>query len=125
MAKKDGKGMETPEAVMEAPVEEAERSRLFEASRKVLLAYVGGLALAWDELEDLVDRLVERGEVAETDARKLLKEMQEKRRSVGLEKRLEDLLARMDVPSKADIQALSAKIATLTQKVEELKKTQG
>ncbi len=120
MAKKDGK---VAEGVMDAPTEEAERSPLFESARKVLLAYVGGIALAWDELEDLVDRLVDRGEVAEKDARKLLNEMQERRKSVGLEKRLEELLARMDVPSKADIQALSAKIAALTQKVEELKKS--
>ncbi len=126
MVKKNGKTLEpvagtmTAEAVEEG---EEERSAVFDAVRKLMLAYVGGWAMAWDELEDLIDRLVERGEVAEKDARKLVQEMAEKRRPMGLERRMEDLLTRMDVPSKADIQALGAKIAALTEKVEELKKT--
>ncbi len=126
MAKKNGKALEpvagtmTAEAVEEG---EEERSAVFEAVRKLMLAYVGGWAMAWDELEELVDRLVERGEVAEKDARKLVQEMAEKRRPMGLERRMEELLTRMDVPSKADIQALSAKISALTDKVEELKRT--
>ncbi len=123
MAKKDGKVAEMPETA-EVVAEEEERSPLFEALRKVTLAYVGGWALAYDEIENLVERFVERGEVAEKDARKLLKEVADKRRPAGLDKRMEELLNRMDVPTKADIQALGAKIAALTQKVEELKKTQ-
>ena len=39
-----------------------------------------------------------------------------------LDKRMEEALGHMDVPTKADIHALSAKIAALTQKVDELKK---
>lgn len=119
MARKAAKG---DVSVAEVTADEAERSALFEAARKVLLAYVGGLALAWDELEDLVGRLVERGEVAEQDAHKLLGEMKSRRKSAGLERRLEELLTRMDVPSKEDIHALSAKIASLTRKVDELSK---
>ncbi len=125
MAKKDGKVAEMPETAEVVAEGEEERSPLFEAMRKMMLAYVGGWALAYDELEDLVERFVERGEVAEKDARKLLKEVAEKRRPAGLDKRMEELLNRMDVPTKADIQALGAKIAALTQKVEELKKTQA
>jgi polyhydroxyalkanoate synthesis regulator phasin len=70
--------------------------------------------------------MVERGEVAEKDARKLLKEVSDKRKQAGaaVDKRMEETLAHMDMPSKADINALSAKIAALTQKVEELKKAQ-
>jgi polyhydroxyalkanoate synthesis regulator phasin len=36
--------------------------------------------------------------------------------------RMEDLLGRMNVPTKNDIDALSAKITALTKKVDELKK---
>jgi polyhydroxyalkanoate synthesis regulator phasin len=104
---------------------EEERNRLFELARKVMLAAVGAAALAQDELEDFINRLVERGEIAEKDARKLIREVSDKRRKnveKELDKRLETLLDHMDVPSKADIDALGAKITALTAKVEELKK---
>jgi polyhydroxyalkanoate synthesis regulator phasin len=111
-----------------AEIEEMEeqRNRLFELARKVMLAAVGAAALAQDEGEDFLNRLVERGEIAEKDARKLIREVSDKRRKKvekELDKRMETLLDHMDVPSKADIDALSAKITTLTHKVEELKKT--
>lgn len=105
---------------------EADRNRLFELARKVVLAAVGAAALAQDEAVDFVNRLVERGEIAEKDARKLIREVSAKRRKgveKELDKRVESLLDHMDVPSKADIDALGAKIATLTNKVEQLKKT--
>jgi polyhydroxyalkanoate synthesis regulator phasin len=124
MAKKEGNGK-----VIEVVAEETtiEHNRMLETLRKILLATVGGAALAWDEIEDFVGRMVERGEVAEKDARKLLKEVSDKRKQAGaaVDKRMEETLAHMDVPSKADINALSAKIAALTQKVDELKKAQG
>lgn len=130
MAKKNGKVAEVAveeldvEELPEGELEEREPNPLFESARKVLLAYIGGWALAWDELEDFVDKLVERGEVAEKDARTLLREMAEKRKPADLDSRMEEVLNRMNVPSKADIEALGEKIAMLTKKVEELKKTQ-
>jgi polyhydroxyalkanoate synthesis regulator phasin len=105
--------------------EKESRSRFYETARKLLLAGAGAVALAQDEAEQFLERLVERGEIAEKDARKLVREMTEKRRKNAggeLEKRMEDLLDRMNVPSKSDIEALSDKIATLTEKVEDLKK---
>ncbi|MCZ7575183.1 MAG: phasin family protein [Ardenticatenaceae bacterium] len=130
MAKKNSKVAEVvvEELDAEAFVDEGverEPNPLFESARKILLASIGGWALAWDEIEDFVDRLVERGEVAEQDARKLLREMAEKRRPAELDERMEEILNRMNVPSKADIEALGDKIAALTKKVEELKKTQA
>lgn len=105
--------------------EEEERNRLFQAVRKVVLASIGAVGLAQDEIEDMVNRLVKRGEIAEKDARKLIREVTEKRSQRAektMDKQVEKLLDRMNVPSKADIEALSAKISVLTTKVEELKK---
>ncbi len=101
---------------------------LFEAARKVLLASIGAVALAQDEIEDFVQRLVERGEIAEKDGRKLIKEMQERRKKgteeaeEQLSKTVEEILDRMNVPTKADIKALGDKITVLSKKVDELKK---
>jgi len=86
-------------------------------ARKVLLASVGAVALTIDEIEDFVAKLVERGELAEQDGRKLVKDVMA-RRSDGaeeieekaegqrhkiesmLDERIENILARLNVPSK-------------------------
>lgn len=105
-----------------------ERNDLLDGLRKILLAGIGGVALAQDEISKFLNKMVERGEIAEKDARKLLDEVtsrrkeQTKKAETELDHRMEDILARMNVPTKADIDALSQKITTLTEKVEQLKK---
>ena len=109
---------------LEAKAEE-ERNRFMEVTRKVMLAAVGAVGLAQDETEDFLNRLVKRGEIAEKDARKLLKEVAEKSRKTDgkrAEKQVDKMLDRMNIPSKADIEELNAKISILTTKVEELRK---
>jgi poly(hydroxyalkanoate) granule-associated protein len=114
-------------AKTEGSVEEA-RSPLFEATRKVLLAGVGAMALAQDEVEEFVTRLVERGEIAEKDGKKLVRDLLERRKKeteraeAELDRRIGEVLHRMNVPTRSDVEALSAKIAALTEKVDELKK---
>ena len=115
-------------SVEEVVTPENGHNPLLEASRKVLLAAIGAVALAQDEIEDFVDKLVERGEIAEKDGKKLVREVMDKRKKEAKDvedettKRVHDVLDRMNVPSKKDIDILGEKIAVLTQKVEELKK---
>lgn len=119
--------------VMEEEVQE-EKNALLEGARRVLMAGIGAVALAQEEAEDFVNRLIERGEIAEKDGRKLINDIVEKRREQAkertqkaeeeLDKRVEKMLHRMNVPTKEDIDTLSAKITTLTKKVDELKKQQ-
>jgi polyhydroxyalkanoate synthesis regulator phasin len=115
------------EPVIEQPQKE-EHNALLDVARKVLLASIGAVALAQEEIEEFVERLVERGEIAEKDGRKLVHEVMDKRKKSAakaedeVSKRVESVMDRMSVPSKADIDALSEKISILTQKVEELKK---
>jgi polyhydroxyalkanoate synthesis regulator phasin len=105
-----------------------ERVPLFEAARKVLLASIGAVALAQDEVEDFVNRLVERGEIAEKDGKKLVREIMDKRKKEAektedsVSKRIEEILDKMNVPSKADIDMLGEKITNLSKKVDEMKK---
>jgi poly(hydroxyalkanoate) granule-associated protein len=119
-----------PEVVEETNGKE-ERSPLLEAARKVLLAGIGAVALAQEEIEDFVNKLVERGEIAEKDGRKLVREVMDKRKKDAakaedeLGKRVEEILDRMNVPTKGDIEVLGDKIAALTKKVDELKKSQA
>lgn len=103
-----------------------ERNEIFEALRKVVLASIGGVALAQDELSKFLNKMVERGEIAEKDARKLLDEVNSRRKKETekaekeVDQRMEELLTRMNVPTKSDIDELSKKITKLTEKVEAL-----
>jgi|YNPNPStandDraft_1061719.scaffolds.fasta_scaffold02525_7 poly(hydroxyalkanoate) granule-associated protein len=111
----------------EEKAEQVERNPLLASLRKVLLAGIGAVALAQDEAENLLNRLVERGEIAEADARKLVQEVKARRQQEikkveeELDKRVAEVLQRMNVPTKADLESLSAQIAELTRKVEKLR----
>jgi len=111
--------------------EPIDRLSLFEASRKVLLAGIGAVALAQDEIEDFIGKLVERGEIAEQDGKRLFSEIMDKRKKSTekaedeFTKRVEEILDRMNVPTKDDINKLGQKITNLTKKVDELKKAQS
>lgn len=104
-----------------------------EGLRRLLLASIGAVALTRDEVESFVSKLVDRGELAQKDAERLLREMQDRIRhnrpqasKVGerMEQGMEEFLNRLNIPSKRDIDDLSAKIAQLAARVEELRKNQ-
>lgn len=111
--------------------------------RKVLQASVGAFALSVDEVEEFVNRLVERGEIAEQDGRKLINDVLARRRTEAevatekmqehterqwsraeslLDQQIDNILARLNVPSKSDIEALSSKVSELAEKVDALRK---
>lgn len=104
---------------------EEKRSSFYEASRKIILAAVGASIVATEELDAFITRLSERGALAEKDARNLMREVIEKRENSERERKAR---AESQTPpaqaSKADVDALTAKIAELTAKLEELKANQ-
>jgi polyhydroxyalkanoate synthesis regulator phasin len=112
----------------EGTEETAERNPLFGMTRKILLASMGAVALAQEEMESFVEKLVERGELAEQDGRDLIRDVMERRRKevrraeVELESQVEEALERLNVPTKSDIEMLGAKIEALSRKIDELKK---
>jgi poly(hydroxyalkanoate) granule-associated protein len=116
------------EDVVEEP-KDKNQSKMFEMLRRVLLATIGAAVIAEEEIEAFVNRLIERGEIAEKDGKKLVNEMMDKRK--GKTKKIEDeisknvegVLERMNIPSKGDVEELGQKIATLSKKIDELKKT--
>jgi polyhydroxyalkanoate synthesis regulator phasin len=52
---------------------------LYDITRKVLLAAVGATALTYDEIVEFVNRLAERGELAEQEAKTLLQNLVNRR----------------------------------------------
>ena len=118
----------TKPAPAEPKTEKPPVSPMFTASRRVLLAAVGAIALAQDEIEEFVHRLVERGGIAEKEGKNLVEEIYARRRTTRDKirkeagKRVGSALEHFNIPSKKDIEQLNEKIAILTQKIEELKK---
>jgi poly(hydroxyalkanoate) granule-associated protein len=104
---------------------------LLSGLRRVLMAGVGAVALTQEQIEEFVGKLVERGEIADGDARKLVSDVVDRRKRTlqdgtkraeeEWDKRIEGLLTRMNIPSKGEIDALSDKIADLSRKVDELR----
>lgn len=98
--------------------------------RRVLMAGIGAVVLTQEQIEDFVSKLVERGEIADGDARKLVTDVLDRRKSIlqdgtkkaeeEYEKRIEGLLSRMNIPTKNEIDSLSDTIAHLNDKVDEL-----
>ncbi len=121
--------------VQEEIIEESGPNPLLEMTRKILYASIGAVALTQEEVEKFVNKLIERGEIAEKDGRKLIKDIMDKRRKKGeevqadakqqVDGRMKDILDRMNIPSKSDIDALNEKITILTEKIDELQESES
>jgi poly(hydroxyalkanoate) granule-associated protein len=112
-------------------------ANLYLMVRKMLLASIGSVALTADEVGDLFTRLVERGEIAEADAQKIVADLRTqgrkreeeasrvredmtKKAGIALEDSVETILNRLNVPNKNEIEELSRKIGLLSEKVSHL-----
>ena len=111
--------------------ETIEGKSLTEMARRVMLATIGAVALAQEEAEAFIKKLIDRGEIAEKDGRKMMDDLKDKRKKKTkeaedeLDGRVSQILERTGVPTKSDIKALSEKISELTEKIDELKETQS
>lgn len=113
------------EQVKENGTSEPEKSSpFFEMTRKLMLAAIGAAAIAQEELENFANRLVERGELAEKDARQLAQEMREKRERVIEERRAQREQQRRTA-TREEVEALTTRLAELNRELEELKRAQG
>jgi polyhydroxyalkanoate synthesis regulator phasin len=104
-------------------IDDTIKESVYDLSRKVLLAAVGAAAIAQDEIDGFVTHLTERGELAEKDARGLLKEVLERRDKIMRERHAEFNKHHPKAATKADVDVLTAKIAELSKQIEELKKS--
>ncbi len=121
-------------------------SPVYKATRNLLLASIGAVVLTKEEIESLVNRLIEKGEITEKEGRKLVDELVSRTKDAHKEvvqkveepvnkteewlnkaedvfaQRVQTVLNSMNIPSKADIEELTRKINTLSKKVSELDK---
>jgi len=111
----------TTEPQPEIVDEPVKRTVFYDLSRKILLAAIGGAAIASDEIAHFVTRLAERGEIAEKDARVLIREVFESREKLEKEQK-ETEEQKSNQASRAEIDELNNRIVELNKKIEELKK---
>ncbi|MBX7235160.1 MAG: phasin family protein [Caldilineales bacterium] len=101
-------------------------------AHKGIQASLGAVALGVEEVEAVIKRLVEKGEVAEKDGRKMLDGWMSRGREPMtkyeekvegmLDHRIESVLQAMNIPSRNDIADLTHKITALAKKVADLDK---
>ena len=95
---------------------------LYSVLRKVFLASVGAAVVAEEELVGVINRLAERGEIAENDAKEMIKEITDKG-----EKEARETIKKVrgantiKVATKTDIEVLQEKVDALTAKIDALK----
>lgn len=141
MAKRDEKKT-LPDQMRDAAIDVrneviVQSANLYLMARKALMASLGAVAMTLDEANEFVDKLVERGELAEADTQRLLNELRTRsttseqtvgeasknivnKAGMALEESVEVILNRLNVPSKSEIEELSKKIGALNQKVSAL-----
>jgi poly(hydroxyalkanoate) granule-associated protein len=113
-----------------------------DAMRRLLLASIGAVAMSYDEAEKFINRLIERGELAQKDGEKVLNEVmtrfrqrpqaaqaeaENKANELGnqIEQNVEQFFNRLNIPTKRDIDELSARVAQLAARVEEMSQSGG
>jgi polyhydroxyalkanoate synthesis regulator phasin len=116
--------MTTPQEIPTQPDDPAKRTLFYDLSRKVLLAAIGAAAVASDEINAFVTRLAERGEIAEKDARGLIRDVLEQRQKLEEEQKQEDERQKA-ASARVEIDSLTTRIAELNKKIDELKKSQA
>ncbi len=98
----------------------------YDVVRKMMLAGIGAVALSHDEIEEFIDKLVERGEIAKKDREELFNEMRERHKKFHEDpegharRRVNEMMERFSIPSKTDFEQLNQKLANLEKKIDEL-----
>lgn len=101
-------------------------------AHKLFQAGLGAAMMVQDEVVHLADKLIEQGEATESKSRKRVDEFVDGRKKEtkdmtkklekNWDKQMENLLHRMNIPTRGEINSLNNKITRLTKKVDELKK---
>jgi len=107
-------------------------SLLLDGARKLFLVGLGAVMLAQDEMVDLGNKLVERGEATQEKRREMANDFISNRKKKGRQmakkaekdfnKQMENVLHRMNLPTRSEVRSLNNKIGRLTKKVDELNK---
>lgn len=91
---------------------------------KALLTGLGVLSITREKAEDVVNELIEKGEIKKEKQSELIDRLLEKGKETRgeiektVEKTIHNVLERMDIPSRSDIESLEKRIKKLEKKIE-------
>lgn len=100
-------------------------------AKKNVLAYFDSSFASDQEVEANVDKMVQAGEVSQDEARKLKDELRSRTASFKkkldemIERRVQDVLEKLNIPTKTEISKLNERLDAITQKFETLLKDQS
>lgn len=106
-------------------------SQVVDFTKKNVLTYFDSSFASEQEVEANVDKMVQAGEVSQDEARKLKDEIKSRTASFKkkideiVERRVQDVLERLNIPSKGDITKLNERLDEVTRKFEALLKEQA
>jgi polyhydroxyalkanoate synthesis regulator phasin len=91
--------------------------------KKTFLAGLGAMSLTRERAQEITNDLIKRGELAKTDEAKFVRDLldlAEKNKS-GLEdkieKAIEKVMAKLDIPTRREMEELKAEISRLSKKI--------
>ena len=106
------------------------KNPLVSGVQSALRASIGVFSMGRDEVETIITRLIERGELTETDGRRIVSDLFDRPRqgvrqindkvSATLDESIVSTLNMLNIPTRSDLQTLSEKINELADKVDEL-----
>lgn len=100
---------------------------MFEYLKKSLLTGVGMALRSKSEIEDLAREFAKKSRMSQDEARDFLKECEQRYEDAKtgfdkkMEKTIEKILLRLDLPSRSDIKALNDRIDALSKKLTDQK----
>lgn len=95
--------------------------------KKNVATYFDGGLLSEDKIEENVDELVRQGELEQDEATQLKDEIKTRNRSFlqrldeVVEKRVQEMLGKLNIPSKSEVEALRARVAELNAELDALR----
>ena len=108
------------------------KNPLVSGVQSALRASIGVISMGREEVETIINRLVEKGELSEKEGRRILSDLFDRPKQgvrqindkVGamLDERIIATLNMLNIPTRSDLQTLSEKINDLAEKVDELSK---
>jgi poly(hydroxyalkanoate) granule-associated protein len=90
--------------------------------KKTILAGLGALSLTREKAEEISRDLIKRGELAKTDEAKFVRDLMDlvEKNRAGMEEKIEKAvdkaMAKLDIPSRKEINALKEEISKLTKR---------
>ncbi|MBI5167184.1 MAG: hypothetical protein HY998_05515 [candidate division NC10 bacterium] len=104
---------------------------MWELVRKALLAGIGAVTLSQDRLREMVNELIAQGQLTKEEGNRFIKELLERAEQTKEEwegkvtELISRALAKMNIPTKDDLEGLKARMAELEKRLLALEEAKG